>query len=1248
MKQRIEAFKTQIHSSELSEIREYLLSNWQEDAHILYAQLNDFQNAQPIISAFRDQGANQLIQIFDHADDESLLAFQRLAAGSDISVLVELFLVKNTKDLDAVNRHQLIQFLRQPDITSKLTHFFESLEDQQNTLMSLNFLLLLFNPARSELDKLFELRDFLAKYSFPIIEQAFWAVSLLDINELNPDLLSPASNVYILLLSDLIQHMSLSTQIECLKGLNQDSLSLIVRYCLKGLISEDMEQQQAATTLLFLFCTQSGVMNKESRNLILHCLGQQDSYLFESSECQKVAMEVLAEVNSLPEMAVDGVWLEKLLTSYRFVAESSPQCLKNLRDRFGMFFLLVYQENYSDLILCLKEYPALYEQIGDCFIRINQTIATAPEARQLLLVKQFKLIKFAVDLYLDTIFVQLEDKCEQHNQCTLGSADQALDVLYSYYVKFFPDLRADLLLRAIDYFYRKAIGNSLDIKAGQSVLLNWMQQDTISQPVREIELGRKKEVLLYDSAGQQIGFLSESNDAFDFVNYEPVPLINTGFVQIHDPVYDKSGQVMGFFNETGQLRRETLFRKHTSAYLLVIAPSKELEKSNKGLDLLVNQVLTEGSLSVVYTDTQADAQSPKRLWLEQIISKAVQNSKKELFSSVFTTLVTHHDNESLFFLLANINNRTNALHLFHEILNQEEKRILLFSGYYESDFQQFLKHHDAAFCLSNYLAQYYDKPWFAEGLLKFAYFAKKFKQYDLLSKALDLLVKESDNDPEIAARHDLVLESLIGSEATAQLILKEFLQDHAQKAVQYVLNPEINKVAQHFYKQHLITAIHKLNNTSHWEEKAQYRLMLHILKNQYDRLFINEKLDLSSKQAWKSNELGELGYFISRHLNKNRPFDHQFALGHKLLGELIFRAANTGQNSLFYVHKKFNLQVGKLSVTRSFLERLIDKFWVPKGFKEQCTDTTLRIEAWLNEQSPLHTQLKNHSVLADWRHLVNQTWKETHNGKLPLLCVYLLNYSGPKKPLLILLRDYFQQFQKEADYIHPITQLLQQFPQRAVCAVIFDALETAVLKNPQILDRSVLFDMAYYYAQKVSNKEVKSPQAELDLLVYFGQNKSYPLVQKGCMELVEICEETELRKRLIRGANEARVEEELSASMGHFYFGVFKILKRLWHYGFNGEHNTSKMVKFCDDMSLSPARKLADKTVKAMSLADQVSSEHLEFKEKRKQLIGLLAAIKQSPVHPLTSSQKSFAGHSIFHHELESSQDKRVLCSNRT
>jgi hypothetical protein len=1187
--------------------------NKKDTSNCLLDELSEIKNAWPIIATLRRQGANELIQVLDKADEGSLIALDRLNSDKNFSALLHLFLIKNSKDLEAINRHQIIPFLRQPDFSGWFIRYLDSFTNQATEIMSLRLLFLTFSSGIDEQDKVTELRACINTYPFSIHLDALWAVCHYYQLTLEQDLFSPSSVAFILLLHEVLQKMSMERQIKFLKGINQEQYLLIVDFCLKQCTVGQADEQQVYLDLLLLLCSETVVPNKNCLELIKTRLMQQDAYLFETPQIQELSKSIQAESNAGIVSGFMGRWIEQLISSPRFVAASSSRTLKCLIDRYAFHCATLNQVELSQLMCTSNEHGSDVDDWQNHLRRVNQRVLNQSEGQETWLVKQHQLLKAGIEIRTNKLLQRMETRCTQQNHPDIQFGKQALQVLYTYYNQTFSDLRFDLLVRAIDVSYQQADLNDASVNSQSGVL----QRFKLAFPQTseaEIELQRKQEVVLYNSAGQHIGFVHESNKAITYVEDEPVLLSRTHAVRNEEPVYDGSGRVVGYLTGSSQIKSAVSFQKALCPGLLAMVSEKELDHSPPGLDMIIRHVLFENSLDELYGYESVAASVVKQHWLERRISNTVLGLQKELDSAVLKSLTGHFSQEGVFSLLASIQHKENAIHLFHEIISHDQNREQWLSGIYTADIHQFWNRHQVVYCLAEYMARYYDKPWFAQGLSQFAYYGKKYKIDTLLSNALALLFNDSRKCTAGTARFNTMLGRLIGSESCAAIVLKDFLNDRSTMAVQQVKNSEIVQVTRYFHKKHLIAVIHQLNKTSYWEGAAQYKLLLHILDKQHATVFVMKGSLLAAKEEWSSNELNKLSRFINRHLAKNRILDSEWSIGHRILGELIFRSANAGLTSMFYSKKTFNESLARLSFTRNYLEKLVDKFWIPDSVKEQVRDEVPRLKAWFRDTISANKGLSESQILQDWRILVHQTWGEINIKKLPMICAYLLNYSGQKKPLVLLLQDYFNSFQNKTEYLYPVTRLLTQFPLRDVSFVIFDALETAILKNPHILDVAILRDMAQFYAKSMRNEEIHSPEAELSLLTYFGQNKHYALVREGCKELADACTDKALKRRLHRGVNEAEVEGGLYDSPRQFFFEFIKTLKRLWHYGIYAEENASKIVKFCDDETPGPVRKYAPDQVNIPAVNARTNSDSLGFDIKRKQLIGLLDAVKRSPV----------------------------------
>lgn len=1195
-------------------------------------QLNDFAEAWPIITALQQKGPNELIRVLEQSMEHSLMALDRLNKDPNLHALLEVFFSKSNKELEAIKRNDLFQFLRQPDFSGWFSRYLDSFVEQAIQLMSFRLLLLIYSSGMDEMDKLTELRASIDAYPFPLHLETLWAIcayyqSVLDHN-------TSVASGFITVLHDLLKKMDTLTQIEFLSGLNADQYYFIVDFCLKKCSQEGIEEQQLYLEMLSLFCYESCAPDKKCLKRIQARLTQMDDFLFEIPLTPTLAKPLQDGSHHQTEEGFDGQSIERLLISPDFVAAHSSAVLKQLIDRLTLLGLTLSQTELNKIILASNERNTNTVEFKEHLKRINLHLQKQFGPQEDWLAKRFKTIKMSIEHRINNLLYQLEEQVNQELKEGNEIGDRALHVLYGYYSQVYSSLRFDLLLRAIVMEYQSVlkIENLLSPDPNQVLLRLNIQGSQI--PIESADLDRKKDIALYNSAGLKIGFINQANEAITFVNEEPLPLIQTRAVQENELLFDLAGKAIGYLSESGQVRSACQLQKELCVRVLRSIPQRILDKSPAGLALLIQHVLFENSLDVFYEIGGSGAGILRAQWFERRVSAAVQSMAKDINPAALESIVNHFSDDEVFGVLANIRHKTNAIQLFHSILKHDKKRAQFLSGSYEADVHQFFERHHVTECLAEYMTQYYDKPWFAEGLSRFAYYSKKNKLDCILSDALALVPRDKK-----AAQFDALLLQLIGTEACAAVVLKEFLNDRSQTAVQHVKNPEIIRVTQYFNKNHVIAVISALNKTSFWEGTAQYKLVLHVLDKQHAHLFSKAEQPRSVKEPWQTGELDQMAKFTNRHLSKKRSLDNDFSIGHKILGELIFRSASLGQTSLFYYKKRFNKSVARLSFSRVFLERLIDKFWIPEGIKEKILDEIPHKKDWLPIHIPLKKELNDSPILLDWRHLILETWKEINTKKLPMICVYLLNYSGQKRSVLTLLQDYFDSFDNHTEFFHPVSGLLRQFPQRDVSFVLFDALEEVMLKNPKKLDGVVLSDMAQFYAKKIMNCEIKSPQAELSLLTYWGQNKQYELVRQGCDALAKTCTDKELKKRLQKGATEAEVERSLHANIGEFYFGLLKTVKRLWHYGIFAEQSTSKIVKLCDDHSPGLERRQASDVVNTPETRG-INTDCLGFRVKRKQLIGLLDTVKRSPVINAPAIHRNTKKHTLFGAAQESRPPK--------
>lgn len=1157
--------------------------------------LADYQQAWPVIVALQKTENNDLLQVLNHAEPQALIAFGRLTEGTDLPLLVNTFLAKENNDLELIDRNRLFQFLRRPDLIVWLSAYLDSLVSQPSHILSLKLLVLIFSPTDKKMAQFAEIGSLLRENSFSLSAEVIHLVIHYYFRiAQEPSYL--ASNEFLGLLHELMQRMDRANEEQLIAGLAPEYFQFVIELCLRGCVNKDVNIQLNSKHLL----SRIGLaVTTGNRDLMQKYLGQPDSYLFDNDP----SLGVLAR-NFITATA--GTWLECLLTSPHFVAACTPRVLQRLIDRYYLFTLTLSLDDYRALLLSFGEELPYQEEIQ---VRLRQSSHHGDKKNQF--------YEFCSDRIIHALLIRLEEACDQEKSRDITTATRALVTLYGYYGLTISGLvRTDIALCSAEYFYQPCMR---PLKKGKSILEAWYKKNLFPSLRKEWHLERKKNLLLHDSKGQKIAFLNEYNQVVTLDDQGAVLLADTGLWQVTDPLYDNSGSIIGYLTETGQMRHDRPEQKNISACFLAQVPIKTLEQSAHGLLLLFQNVLCEESIDMLYQlIPYAD---PKRLWVEERISAVVKEANYRLSSNNLNAIVRHHNDNALFALLAALRYPANVISLFHGLVSNDRTRDLFLKGVFAIQVHQFLHQYGAVECLAYYMARFYSEPWFNQGLKPFAQYATVHKKESLLGEVLDLLAIDQQ---EVV---DRLLMHFVNSESSAAVVLQEFFNDRAAAISQPIKSPVIHNVVQHFRKKHLIAALQILNTMPQWEDSALYKLVVYILTLQYDSLFQEKRVTSS----WHDSELRDLTGFVTRYLEKKCPLDQDSTLGFRILGDLIFRTAQAGQTALFYRNKTFNAGMARLSLTRSFLERLVDKFWIPDGIKEQFADVVARIRLWSDDHSLLQKEMAGIHPLTDWRHLIRQTWNEINKRKLPVICAYLLNYSGPKKPLACLLRDYITTFQHARDYLYPVGKLLEQFPQREVSGIIFAVLEIMVIKDPSLLDKNILHSMGYYLGRKKGTSNREPFEDELNLLIYFGQFKHYLLVQAGCAELAACCDDPNVIKRLAKGANEARVEADLSLKKGYFYFTLIKFVKRLWHYGLNAQKNLSGIIRLCDDNTPPPERFRHAQEVKTPVAKTTAHNTYLDFPEKRKQFISLLAAMKQcsSPAALITRASKS--SQSLFH-----------------
>lgn len=711
-----------------------------------------------------------------------------------------------------------------------------------------------------------------------------------------------------------------------------------------------------------------------------------------------------------------------------------------------------------------------------------------------------------------------------------------------------------------------------------------------------------------------------------FDNDIPISIMDNGF----EPgaiFYNNKGQRIGELLATGRIKHDNLFKKDTSALLMGKVPVAELEQVGPVLNLLIQDVVTEDTVNLLYDSSDCPQ---KTIWIRRKIADFVIRSNKQLTPSAIESIVANDNFESVMKMLASCSNSHNAKVIFNEIMNNTGFRQQLLRGDCRESFFTFLTKQGDISIFSEYLIVNQDKPWFEQGLMQFAVYATEKNKNHFLCKALERIVADLNANKVTTEQYDSVLKALVRSKVSTQIMMRGFLGDDELGMIQTSSNLTIQSVLSFFDKKHIVDVINSLNGDNNWQSNAQYRFLLMLFNSEHERIFPHQELRLSASQAWQYDELKSLSTFVKRHLATPLKIDKKNKIGRYLLGEMAFRCANFGITELFYNDNgAINQKVAKSHIKRSYLASFISRVYLLDHISQTIKSAYNSIKSWLfNEEETTVEELellKDNGYLIDWKALTKEAWAFNGGEKMPILIAYLMNYSGKSNNLTQLLDDLFALpiLNRNVALIEKLSAIMTKFPNRDVSRVIYLKLEKMLIARPALLTKKTFVNMAEFYS--FSNKRTiyrqGSMQNKMNLIGHFGQQKHYSLTHKCCNILSRLITYDHERRRVKKIAVESKTEASLQKYTNSWYFGVVRLLKRLWNYRFS---TPTGFIKFCDDNNAYHETLLVPAIIQTKALCGHEVSKKInyvnklrEFKEKHSQFIqGIKEGDGNTPVPP--------------------------------
>jgi hypothetical protein len=1035
---------------------------------------------------------------------------------------------------------------------------------------------------------------------------------------LSKDLMSQESQDFVSTLSLVMQKLMPHQQQQVVSALADETFTNLLQHTLSGTTSDNFERARACKFLL-TGLTQLDAANDKKLQLIKQQLRTQNLDLLDSLQLQAMAQGILAKTGlRLEELTVDGVWLQRLITSPDFVAACTPNNLHQLTERYRLISrtLKKDQRDYYNRYL-EGDLPYEGEHLEKT-LRFREQLLQSPESKARLFAKQEALPKFHVDEAIRGLLMQAEKNALSLRDTNEATANAALKNLYTYYSKDLTSDMASHLFRMTDFIHEKVIGNKGDLELVESQLLTWVDKFLPHKNLAQKDLARKRKTksFIYDKEHKKIGYITPDNKAMGLNN---IPLHTPSGMELYD-----EQRLRLEITATGEIKQDNLFQKKTAALLISMVPIEELEKSEVTADLLVHEVIAEKELATLYEESQKDP--AKCQWVEKKVGETVAESTKPVAPDTFAAISLNHSNESVLETLAQMKEASNAHAFFKALLANDEKRNALF----QKGFLSYLNRFDAQTILANYLVQHHDKSWFNDGLKWFTHYATQKNQPDLLLQSLLSLRKKVKQEKMARSHYEDVVTALVAQEETVKRVLHGFLMAPLQGTIASLKTEAIKHFTLLLDKTHLVTLLESANKQADWQESAQYRLLLLAFDEHHKTLLADQELRLWKQGAWQAEELKQLSSFVTRHLKQGKNLDADWRIGETLFAKLIFRAANFGQTNLFYdakghldttiVNRQLNrsqYEAGAQAVAQ-FVSPIIEPIIEPiKSMIERIKhffNTTLVY--WFDSEQAKKNELTkvlvDKDALIDWKKMAEETWKTTKETQLPALSAYLINYYGETAPLTALLENYLDEpnLQENQKGRHHLIELIACFPNHDFSKVIF----TVFSKNPKpfitLLDAKTFRGLAQFYSQHYCNP--KPPNTELALLKHLGQQKQYKLVAYGCDLVRQTKECSPNVKQAVKAIKTAAlVEQSLSNHVGAWYFDILQTILRWWHYG----KEPTSVVKFCDDESAYENPVTPPERIRTPVLGGQVVSAQLKALANRRQLERLKARLTEgSPV----------------------------------
>ncbi|PJD93093.1 MAG: hypothetical protein CK426_00095 [Legionella sp.] len=731
-------------------------------------------------------------------------------------------------------------------------------------------------------------------------------------------------------------------------------------------------------------------------------------------------------------------------------------------------------------------------------------------------------------------------------------AYRALETIYAFYDAPQQMLRLDIFFGAIKHRYGITDYLSLTGLGIECTLFQWVRENQLADCLS----GEVAYAFLYDEAGQCKAFIDEFNKVW---HWSPAGMVLAapGFAPQH--YFNHKGEPIGCLSSSGHFQ----YHKNPVWQLILILfdnlPKRGHLNTESGLALLYSQSLWHHVLGKVYAQLpdayHADKMSQQSMvqWSVYFLTHA-QEALPYLFFERLASFLPSHVLPSV---LPRIKNKENSLSCFQCIMTHPPLRQVFFEAELSSS-QLFFLQHRGVTALTNYLACYDTDVDYQAGLDCLAKKTKKWMRHDWLAKSFSLLEEREAQGHLSSTRWSAIKNYWVSTEESAALMLQDFCADNRLKPIQEAKTKAIKHLLSHFNKASIVLLLAAVTKKACWRNSWQYRLFLYLVDEHQSQWF--DPL-LVQKDPWTRNELKLWAFFIQRHLSEASYWDKGQQAGSRLLSALLFYCAQSGLTSFFFNE---DASLGVIS--------------------KYCAST-----AFLNK---IQTHLKL-AMTKEWD--VIYASASARGGNTPLLCLYLLYYTGDKTRVVQLLDLYMATYAKKICYTRPLAQWLMLFPQSDIAAVIFDGFQQLIIDDPSLLDGFLLHAMAHFrYKRTTVAHTLIAPQQDemaLALLRYWGHAKQYQLVYRAAELLKFVVEGDLMQRKLSQIIVEAKTELQLQhyPKKASLFHAIMTWCTRHWHYGLLWRNNLSQWVVLYDENASDRIAQWAPSRVKGLSLSSLIN-----------------------------------------------------------